>query len=347
MKKRDKAGVSEQIAGKAVVITGASSGFGRGAAVALAERGAGLVLAARRGEVLRDVVAECARAGPTGKANAVAVECDVSVRADVERVVDAAVEAFGRIDVWVNNAGVGAIGPFEQTPLEDHARVIETNLIGTINGCHAALRRFMVQGLGRVPGPDAEPPSAQGWNGVSGLIINIASDLGKMPAPYYASYAASKHGVVGLSASLRQELAERKLGGIRVCTIMPEAHDTPFFQHAANYTGHETVGLPPLHDPQKVVEAIVEMVMNPRDEVNVGTISPFTHALHRVIGKPVERVTGHQVHKEQIENAPVAPPTRGNLHGPVEEGTGVSGGEREKKAREKKSPRKSGRGGAR
>jgi short-subunit dehydrogenase len=306
----------------------------------LARKGAGLVLAARRGQVLEDLVASCTEEGPTGKRNAVAVECDVACRADVQRVADTAVSAFGRIDVWINDAGVGAIGPFEQTPLEDHQRVIETNLIGTINGCHAAMRQFIRQALGGLPSPDVEPPSQDAWNAVAGIIINIASDLGKMPAPYYASYAASKHGVVGLSASLRQELHERKLGGIRVCTVMPEAHDTPFFQHASNYTGHETAALPPLHDPKKVIDTIVDLVENPKDEVNVGTMSPFTHALHKVIPGAIERITGHQVHKEQIEKSPVSPPTRGAVHGPDPEGTGVSGGERQKKEREKKQSKR-------
>lgn len=322
------------------MITGASSGFGRGTALELARRGAGLVLAARRGEVLGGVVQACLEEGPTGRPNAVAVECDVVSRSDVQRVADTAVNSFGRIDAWVNNAGVGAIGPFEQVPLEDHQRVIETNLIGTINGCHAAIAQFIRQALGELPPADHYPPTQREWNTVAGVIINIASDLGKMPSPYYASYAASKHGVVGLGASLRQEMHERRMSGIRVCTVMPEAHDTPFFQHAANYSGHETVGLTPLRDPKKVVDTIVDLIENPKDEVNVGTLSPFTHALHKVIPGAIERVMGHQVHKEQIENAPVAPPTRGAVHGPDPEGTGVSGGEREKKRREKNADKR-------
>ncbi|HYD02015.1 MAG TPA: SDR family NAD(P)-dependent oxidoreductase [Phycisphaerales bacterium] len=217
--------------------------------------------------------------------------------------------------------------------------MIETNLIGTIHGCHAALAQFIRQALGELPPADKRPTETGGkgdWEAVEGTIINIASDLGKMPAPYYASYAASKHGVVGLGSSLRQEMHERGMSNVHICTVMPEAHDTPFFTHAANYTGHETVPLPPTHDPKKVVDAVIALLDDPKAETNVGSVSPVTHALHKLLPRPIERLTGHQVHKEQYEKAPASPPTRGAVHGPMREGTGVSGGERAKKKREKK-----------
>src|SRR5262245_55265399 len=101
---------------KVVVITGASSGFGKGAARQFLDAGAAVVLAARRGALLEELARERQAAG----ALALAVETDVSKREDVQRLADTALGHFGRIDVWVNNAGVGALGPFERVPLEDH-----------------------------------------------------------------------------------------------------------------------------------------------------------------------------------------------------------------------------------
>src|SRR5262249_1121152 len=116
--------------GKVVVITGASSGFGKGAALKFAEEGATTVLAARRGELLDGL----ARQWQTHGARALAVPTDVSRREDVERLAETAVKRCGRIDVWVNDAGVGALGPFDRVPLEVHEQVIGTDLLGTLYG---------------------------------------------------------------------------------------------------------------------------------------------------------------------------------------------------------------------
>src|SRR6185369_8271348 len=116
--------------GKVVVITGASSGFGKGAALRFAEEGASVVLAARRGDLLEALVRECESRG----GRALAVPTDVGEPEEVERLARAAVEKFGRIDVWVNDAGVGALGPFERVPLELHEQVVKTDLLGTLYG---------------------------------------------------------------------------------------------------------------------------------------------------------------------------------------------------------------------
>ena len=116
---------------------------------------------------------------------------DVSDRAAVEELARRAIGRFGHFDVWINNAGVAAIGRFDEVPLEDHDKVIRTDLLGTIYGSHVALRHFREQG--------------------AGTLINVASVIGKIPAPLYASYTAAKFGVVGLSDALRQELKEDKV----------------------------------------------------------------------------------------------------------------------------------------
>ncbi|NUS61075.1 MAG: SDR family NAD(P)-dependent oxidoreductase [Lysobacter sp.] len=285
------------LAGKTIVITGASSGIGRGVALTLAEMGANVVLAARRGDVLQSLAEEC---GP----GAVAVTTDVADLNDVENLRDAALSRFPGIDTWINNAGVAAIGPFEEIPLRDHLRVIETNLIGAINGAHIALEHFRLRG--------------------TGTLINVASMLGTTPAPYYASYCASKYGIVGLSASIRQELRARGEHAIRVCTVMPMAADTTFYDHAANYSGHELTPYPVMQ-AELVVAAVVGAVTNPRDEVTVGLSASAATLSQRIAPWLTETVTSLATHELQMNRASAAPITEGNLHAPVVTGTGVVG----------------------
>jgi short-subunit dehydrogenase len=291
---------------KVVVITGASSGFGKGAAIKFTEAGASVVLAARRAQLLEELARECElRGGRT-----LTVPADVSKQEDVERLAQAAITGFGRIDIWVNNAGVGAVGRFEDVPLADHVQVIETDLFGTIYGSYFALRQFRAQR--------------------SGTLINIASVLGKIPSPYCSSYVAAKHGVVGLSGAIRQELQEEHLEEIHVCTVMPTSMDTPFFDHAANYTGHETQPIPPLYDPQKVIDVIVRLATDPQDEVTVGGAGMFMVAAHKLARGVLESIMAKQTHKAQIEDAPVSTKTSGSIREPSPAGAGVSGGRMKK-----------------
>ncbi len=303
---------------KVIVITGASSGFGRGAALAFARSGARVVLGARRAEILEEVARECEAAGAT----AVALETDVSDAVEVSRLAQSAVAQFGGIDVWVNNAGAGAIGRFDEIPLEDHVQVVETTLLGTVYGSYVALRQFRRQGRG--------------------TLINMGSIAGKVAAPYDASYVAAKHGVIGLSAALRKELEQEgeQSRDIHVCTVLPDAHDTPFFQHAANYSGHEVVPPPPVHDPTEVVEAIVSLALDPtKDETIVGAAGKVSAAAARLSRSAAEAMIS-RAHEKQMETPP-APTTDGSLTRPSPEGTGVTGGWKEKE--EKRKPGKNSR----
>lgn len=285
--------------GKVIVLTGASSGFGRGAAIQFAKRGATLVLAARREHLLEDLVKECENLG----AKALAVPTDVSKSYDVELLAEAAIGRFKKIDIWVNDAGAGAIGRFTDIPLEDHIKVIEVDLVGTMVGSYHAMKQFEKQG--------------------HGTLINIASVLGKVPAPYYASYAAAKHGVVGLGAALRQELLAQKIDTIHVCTIMPMAMNTPFFEHSSNYTRHEATPVPPLDDAQKVIDEIVKMATSPRDEVPVGMTGGSNLLLHNVVPLVSEATMAALTHRAQMIDAPAASTTSGALQKPSNKGSGI------------------------
>ena len=283
---------------RTVVITGASSGFGKGVARKLAERGDNLVLVARRLDLLRALANECGQA--------LAVPADVGDADAVMHVADAARERFGGFDAWINDAGVGALGYFDEIPLEDHHRVVQTNLIGVINGSYAALQEFKRTG--------------------KGTLVNIASVLGKISAPFYASYSATKFGVVGLGAALRQELRARGQPDIHVCTVLPNAADTTFFDHAANYTGHRLQPYP-IDDPERVIDAIVRALDAPRDEIVVGTGSTTAVLSSQFIPGLAEIASGVMTQQE-VEAAPPELPTPGNLHRPTPAGSDVSGGVR-------------------
>lgn len=303
------------IRGRTFVVTGASSGFGRGVAEELGRNGGQVVLAARRAEALEEVARGITASGGA----ALVVPTDVSDAAQVERLGAAAVARFGRIDSWINNAGVGAIGPFEEIPLADHARVVEVNLTGVINGSHVALNQFRRQG--------------------HGILVNISSLEGKVPLAWHASYAASKHGVLGLGNAIHQELRlTGRLGPIRVSTVMPWAADTPYWTHSANYSGR-AARMVMLDPPQKVVDAIVMAAVKPRKKVAVGLKAKAAYAGHNIAPGIAEHVGANIVHDAQMVNAPPAAATPGNLHVPVQAGTGVDGGLSERMAREAEAPR--------
>jgi short-subunit dehydrogenase len=166
-----------------------------------------------------------------------------------------------------------------------------------------------------------------------GTIVNISSVEGEVPLAYQAIYAASKHAVNGLGAALNQELRLNKLDNIKVVTVMPWAADTPFFQHVANYSGG-TPRMILLDDPQKVVDTIVWASIHPTKEVAVGWKARAAVTAHRLFPGLTEHIAGDISHRVQIETAPPAPPTSGNLHQPMRSGTTVEGGVRERMQRE-------------
>jgi len=186
--------IENNIAGKVAIVTGASSGLGESTARHLAARGAKLVLAARRTDRLDKLVAEIRESG----GEAIAVATDVSKRADLERLAASAVEAFGRIDVLVNNAGVMPLSPIEKLKVDEWDRTIDVNIKGVLYGIAAAL------------------PHMQRQN--SGHFINVSSVAGHKVRPAGAVYSATKTAVRVISEGLRQEV---KRWNIRTTIISP------------------------------------------------------------------------------------------------------------------------------
>jgi NAD(P)-dependent dehydrogenase (short-subunit alcohol dehydrogenase family) len=234
--------LSEQV----VVVTGASSGIGRETAVALGRRGAAVVLAARSATELRSVAGEVTAAGGA----AVAVPTDVSDFAQVERLGRTATDHFGRLDAWVNNAAVSVYGTVEDTPVGELEQVIRVDLLGAIYGMKVAAPLLARHG--------------------GGVLVNVASVLGRLSVPLQAAYCAAKHGVIGFGDALRLELA-RAGTGVAVCTVLPSSIDTPFFSHArARLGGRAPQPLPPAYDPRAVADAVVRLCERPQRDVIVG-----------------------------------------------------------------------------
>ena len=284
---------------KTIVITGASSGVGRAAAIEFAKHKATLVLAARGEKALYDAAEECKEWG----ADAMAVVTDVTNANDVKELAKAAIEKSGKIDVWINNAGVLAAGDFDKTPVQVHTQVIETNLIGYVHGAHAAVAQFVKQG--------------------NGTLINNISVGGWMPVPFGVGYSASKYGIRGFSEALRGELAKYK--DIHVCDLFPAFLDTPGTQHAGNYTGVILKPAPPVYDPQKVARAMVKVALNPKDAMTIGSVATLLRFAHFISPKLTRNFTGLFM-KSYFNEAYDAPVTSGNLFQPVEYGTSIYGG---------------------
>ena len=302
-----------QLTGKTVVVTGASSGLGRGAALQLAASGANVVAAARRGGVLDELVAEITASGGT----AVAVSTDVSDPDAVARLAGTARDRFGRIDVWINDVGIGALGSFWDVPVADHARVVAVNLTGLMYGAHAAIRQFIAQGRG--------------------TLVNVGSVEADVPLAYQSSYAATKAAILTFGRCLNEELRLADLHErIRVSTIMPWALDTPFWSHAGNYTGR-TLRMATMADPRPAIDAIVAACTDPQPEHRVGAKAHVAGVAARVASGPTDRVSALVADSEAQKGMPVAP-TSGSIHAPTEEGTSVEGGIRQRMKAEDATP---------
>jgi NAD(P)-dependent dehydrogenase (short-subunit alcohol dehydrogenase family) len=276
------------------VITGASSGIGRATALRYAAMGAAVVLASRRRQALTKLAAECAELG----GRALAVPTDVTDPGQVDALARRAVDEFGRIDVWVNNAAVSVFAPFLEMPLDDLRRVLDVNILGYVYGARAALRVMTGQG--------------------SGSLVNVASIVGEVPQPYTAPYGMSKAAVRALGVSLRQELALQKAKHISVSTVLPATIDTPFFRHSANYTGREVLAMPPVYSPEAVAKAIERVARKPRNEVVVGgAAGPALVRRHRKSPAPVEAQMALQTEKTHLSRDDRAAATTGILYYPA------------------------------
>lgn len=288
-----------QLQDKTIVITGASSGAGRAAALEFAPYGVNLILAARNQTALNEVADECRALG----ADVLVVITDVTQTGDVINLTNEAKDWKGSLHVWINNAGVLAAGPFEETPMVVHQQAIATNLIGYMNGAHAVLPVFKKQGFG--------------------TLINNISIGGFLPVPYGAGYSASKFGMRGFSEALKGELTGWP--DIHICDLFPAFLDTPGILHAGNYTGKKLVPAPPVYDPVRLAQAMVAVAAKPVSTTYVGSVSYLFKFVHALMPETMSKMTA-MVMRRYFKSAAVIAPTDGNLFTTVDYGMSTHGG---------------------
>ena len=269
-----------------MVITGASSGIGRAAALRIARRGSSLALCARSEEPLAEVAAACEAAGASVLHRAL----DVGDEEAVESFAAGVEDRFGRIDVWVNNAATMAYGTFDQIRPDVFRGIVDTNLMGQVHGARAALRRFRRQG--------------------SGVLINMSSIWGRIPSPQVTPYVVSKHAVRALTECLQAELADEP--EIYVTALMPQAVDTPIFEHAGNYTGRQVRPIPPVLDPEKVAAGIEACAENPKLQVSYGLLGRALELVHAA-APPLYRRVAHPAFVDGTWGQVPADPADGNV----------------------------------
>lgn len=292
-----------------IVITGASSGIGLATAELAAREGAKLVLTARSEGALEEIARCLNEAG----GDAIAVSADVSEWEQVEKIAQAAIEHFGRIDTWVNNAGVGMFGRLDELNEGDSRRLFDTNFWGVVNGSLVALPHLRSSG---------------------GALINLGSEVSETVVPLQAMYSASKHAVKGFTDGLRVEIEVVDGAPVSITLIQPTAVDTPFPQHAKNYMEKEPKLPTPMIEPQQVAEAILDAAVHPRRETKVGAMSKLDTGLAKFIPSLGDKMAAKQVNRQQYDESPRNPD--GALYQPSEKSQvvgqthGTGGRERKK-----------------
>ena len=214
-----------KFAGKTAVITGASSGIGRAAALEFARRGADVVLAARRSEKLEQVAEECRRLG----VKATPIVTDVTIREDCERLI----AAIPRVDILVSNAGFGIYDPIESANVRDLESMMQTNYFGAVYCAQAVLPQMLERR--------------------AGAVVIVSSITGIMGFASMGGYCASKFALIGFAEALRSEVIAR---GVTVSMICPATTDTDFFQTAERDKMPGASRMMLAMKPEKVARAI-------------------------------------------------------------------------------------------
>lgn len=276
-----------------VVVFGASSGIGRVTALQFAKRGAYVVVSARSEEGLSSLVGEIAAGG----GQAFKFPADASQFDQVRALAAAAAERFGRIDTWVQVAGVGIYAPFDRTSPEEYEQIIDVDLLGVMHAAKAAL------------------PYLTGCG--AGTFIPVSSVEAVRPLPFHSAYAAAKHGVHGFVQALRLELEHERMP-VRITEIQPASINTPFFSDAKTKIGVKPMGLPPIYPPEMVAEAIIHAATNADgNEVIVGGAGKAMAAGQRLSPRLMDKMIGVIGFKGQKTPQPKPESAPNNLFQPV------------------------------
>lgn len=268
-----------------VVVTGASSGIGRAAAEAFRDTGARVVAAARDEQALRAVE------------GVLPVVTDLAEYEQVQRLAARAVEAYGRIDVWVNNAAVHEYGWFEDIAPADFARVVQVDVLGQVYGAHVAIPY-----LARNPG--------------GGALIGVSSLEAIQAVPLQSPYITSKHALRGLYDTLRIESAIRH-PDVSVSTILPVGVDTPIFEHARTELEKLPTPPSPLYAPEVVARSILHAARHGTREIFVGGPAAAVVVGQRFAPALMDRVLTYRKAALDWQQTPEPDPGRDNLDRPV------------------------------
>mmetsp|Transcript_85678 Transcript_85678/g.228436 ORF Transcript_85678/g.228436 Transcript_85678/m.228436 type:complete len:272 (+) Transcript_85678:179-994(+) len=232
------------LAGKTIVITGASSGIGAQLARVVSARGANVVLVARREKELNAVAAECG-----GSAKALVFPCDVTKKDSHEKLLAASLAKFGKVDCYVNNAGVGMSKPALEVTEEDLDSMISVNTKSALFGMQVAVKYFMEQKAGHV--------------------INVSSMLGRIPfASFRAAYCASKAAINSLTTNVRVDLQSQGFSDIHVCLFIPGVVATDFGVNAVN-GGPDSRTIPNAQPVEEVADILAAAIEHPEASVDI------------------------------------------------------------------------------
>jgi NAD(P)-dependent dehydrogenase (short-subunit alcohol dehydrogenase family) len=279
--------MSRSLQDRVVVITGAGSGLGRELARQFAEAGAKLVLADINETALPETV-------QLAKRNGTDVEARVLDMADPAAVLELAahaVQVFGSLDVWVNNAAVSVYGDFTALPPAEFRRVIEVNLLGYANGIRAALSQME-----------------------QGTIICVTSNVALRGIPLQSAYSASKHGIHGLIQAVRTELLHHH-SRVALCEVQPVGIDTTMFEFSKTRLGVAPQVTGQTFDPTPVAAAVVRCARQPQREVPVGFQATFVRWADLLMPRVLDWYLARETYEDQQTKEPRSPDAPNDLFG--------------------------------
>jgi short-subunit dehydrogenase len=261
-----------------VVITGASSGIGLTTAEMAAQAGARVILSSRNETELLEAVTRIRGNG----GRAFHIVADVADPDAVDRIADLAIEQFGGIDTWVNNAGIGMYGKLTDTPLADKRRLFDVDFWGVVHGCRTAVRHMRAGG---------------------GSIINIGSVASDLAAPLLGIYSAAKHAVKGYTDALRMELEKDGIP-ISVSLVKPASINTPFIEHARSHMEDEPEFIPPVYAPEEAARAILTCAERPIRDVLVGGSAKFLSGMGQMAPRTMDSYLEATAFEQQKRGTP-------------------------------------------